>query len=67
MICGHTKTETSDDYAKAAVHIPYSFTVELPDRGQYGFLLPANQILTVGRELWATAGVVCSALLSDQY
>ena len=43
---------------QAAAEIPYSFTVELPDRGQYGFLLPANQILTVGRELWATAGVV---------
>jgi len=48
----------SDDYAKAAADIPYSFTVELPDDGSYGFLLPANQIKTVGAELWAATGVL---------
>jgi len=48
----------SDDYAKAAAEIPYSFTVELPDSGQYGFLLPPNQIRTVGAELWAATSVL---------
>jgi len=48
----------SDDYAKAAAEIPYSFTVELPDSGRYGFLLPANQIKTVGAELWSATGVL---------
>jgi len=48
----------SDDYAKAAAEIPYSFTVELPDTGSYGFLLPASQIKTVGAELWAATGVL---------
>jgi len=48
----------SDDYAKAAAEIPYSFTVELPDTGRYGFLLPSNQIQTVGEELWAATGVL---------
>jgi len=48
----------SDDYAKATAHIPYSFTVELPDTGSNGFLLPANQIETVGRELWAATSVL---------
>jgi len=48
----------SDDYAKAAAEIPYSFTVELPDSGRYGFLLPAGQIQTVGQELWAATGVI---------
>jgi len=48
----------SDDYAKATAHIPYSFTVELPDTGSNGFLLPANQISTVGRELWAATSVL---------
>merc|ERR1719392_500327 len=46
----------SDDYAKATAHIPYSFTVELPDTGSNGFLLPASQIKTVGAELWAATG-----------
>merc|ERR1712226_431986 len=48
----------SDDYAKATAHIPYSFTVELPDTGSNGFILPANQISTVGRELWAATSVL---------
>ena len=43
---------------QAAAEIPYSFTVELPDTGSYGFLLPASQIKTVGAELWAATGVV---------
>ena len=43
---------------QAAAEIPYSFTVELPDTGSYGFLLPASQIKTVGAELWAATSVV---------
>ncbi|XP_072164137.1 carboxypeptidase B-like [Diadema setosum] len=31
----------------------YSYTVELRDRGQYGFLLPASQIQEVGEEMYA--------------
>ena len=46
---------------QAAAEIPYSFTVELPDKGRYGFILPANQIKTVGDELWAATGVVSFA------
>ena len=43
---------------QAAAEIPYSFTVELPDTGSFGFILPASQIKTVGAELWAATGVV---------
>ena len=43
---------------QAAAEIPYSFTVELPDTGSYGFLVPASQIKTVGAELWAATGPV---------
>jgi len=46
----------SDDFAKAEAEIPYSYTVELPDRGSYGFLLPKSQIKPVGEELWAALG-----------
>ena len=54
-------------FLQAAAEIPYSFTVELPDTGSYGFILPASQIKTVGAELWAATGVVSvtpSSLLS---
>ena len=32
----------SDDWAKGGANIKYSYTVELPDTGKYGFLLPAK-------------------------
>jgi len=51
----------SDDWAFGGAGIPYSYTIELPDTGSYGFILPASQIRTVGRE--AMSAVV--AMLSD--
>ena len=45
-----------------AAEIPYSFTVELPDTGSYGFILPPSQIKTVGEELWAATAVVSQNL-----
>jgi hypothetical protein len=33
--------------------IKYSLTVELRDTGNYGFVLPASQILPSGEEVWA--------------
>ena len=52
---------------QAAAEIPYSFTVELPDSGIYGFLLPPSQIKTVGAELWAATGVVSLSLPYKHY
>ncbi|XP_034947401.1 carboxypeptidase B-like [Chelonus insularis] len=46
-------TGASDDWAKGVAGIKYSYTVELRDRGDYGFLLPAAQILPTARETWA--------------
>ncbi|XP_068082032.1 carboxypeptidase B-like [Anabrus simplex] len=43
----------SDDWAKGVAGIKYSYTIELPDKGNYGFVLPANQIEPVGEETWA--------------
>ena len=40
----------SHDWAKGVGGIKYSYTVELPDRGFYGFLLPASRITSVGEE-----------------
>merc|ERR1719260_352097 len=49
----------SDDWAKGGAGIPYSYTIELPDTGTYGFLLPANNIYSVAEEaLAATLAMV---------
>lgn len=34
----------TDDWAKGVLDIPYVYTLELPDRGFYGFQLPASRI-----------------------
>ncbi|XP_015433607.1 PREDICTED: carboxypeptidase B-like [Dufourea novaeangliae] len=43
----------SDDWAKGVAGIKYAYTLELRDRGTYGFLLPATQIMPTAREIWA--------------
>ena len=40
----------SHDWTKGVAGIKYSYTVELPDRGFFGFLLPAYKIIPVGEE-----------------
>ncbi|XP_050533724.1 carboxypeptidase B-like isoform X1 [Daktulosphaira vitifoliae] len=42
----------SDDWAKGKAGIKYSYTIELPDTGFYGFLLPADKIVPTGREIF---------------
>lgn len=43
----------TDDWCKGVAGVKYSFTVELRDTGNYGFLLPANQIIPSGEEFFA--------------
>ncbi len=40
-----------------------SFTLELRDRGEFGFLLPADQIIPTSEEVWAAAEVMAERLL----
>ena len=40
----------SKDYTYGRLNIKYSFALELRDRGRYGFLLPANQIVPTAME-----------------
>jgi Zinc carboxypeptidase len=42
----------SDDWAKEKAGIKYAYTVELPDDGRHGFVLPASQIEPTGQEVW---------------
>ena len=43
----------SDDWAAGSLGIPFSYTIELPDTGRHGFVLPANRIESVGKEAFA--------------
>ncbi|PVG02521.1 putative carboxypeptidase [Serendipita vermifera] len=45
-------TGSSDDYAYDVSKIKYSFATELRDTGDYGFVLPPNQIRPSGIENW---------------
>jgi len=40
----------SDDWALGGAGIPYSYTIELPDTGTHGFILPASHISQVAKE-----------------
>ncbi|XP_015125497.1 zinc carboxypeptidase [Diachasma alloeum] len=41
---------SSVDYVKGTFQTPITYTYELRDKGRYGFLLPANQIIPTGEE-----------------
>ena len=43
----------SVDYTNDVVGSDYTFTIELRDKGNYGFVLPANQIVPSGEEAYA--------------
>ena len=46
-------TGSSNDYAHDIAGAEYSYCIELRDKGQNGFVLPANQILPTGQEVLA--------------
>lgn len=51
----------SDDWGKS-IGIKYSYTIELRDRGRYGFVLPANFIEPTGKEARAFVFTVSRAV-----
>jgi len=51
----------SDDWAKGGAGIKFSYTVELPDTGRHGFILPARHIKAVGFQ----ATTVVKAMLTE--
>lgn len=54
-------TGSSTDYTDVTGAATYSYTYELPDRGTYGFVLPASRIEPTVKETWA--GIV--SMLND--
>ena len=56
----------SADWARGVAEITYSYGVELRDKGWHGFLLPANQIVPTGEEIFAGLKVLGKRLI-EQY
>ena len=54
----------SDDWYKGVLGSRFAYTTELRDTGFYGFLLPPNQIIPSGEEMWAAFEVVIAKMLS---
>lgn len=52
----------SDDWAKGTLKFKYSYTVELRDTGNSGFMLPADQIIGTGKETMAFMRVIANAV-----
>lgn len=50
------------DWAYEKAGIKYSYAVELPDKGQYGFALPPRMITSVGQEILAAVKVLASGI-----
>jgi len=46
-------TGTAQDWYFSKANISIAYTFELRDTGRFGFLLPANQIIPSGEEIWA--------------
>jgi len=55
---------SSADYTYAVGGAIYSYGVELRDTGEYGFLLPANQIIPSGQETYAAVKTMAIQVLS---
>ncbi|KAF4998666.1 hypothetical protein FGRMN_2992 [Fusarium graminum] len=49
----YATTGDSLDYIQGVAKAKYSYTIELRDKGTYGFSLPASQIQATVRETWA--------------
>ncbi|XP_017149664.1 carboxypeptidase B isoform X2 [Drosophila miranda] len=52
----------SDDWSRAALGVKYVYTVELRDRGTYGFVLPPKFIKDTALEGWTVAETVAQAI-----
>ena len=59
-------TGGSYDWAKGVAGIKYSYTIELRDQGDYGFLLPSSQIVPTGMETWAALQAAVGEMERDE-
>uniref|UniRef100_A0A1B6E1Z2 Peptidase M14 domain-containing protein n=2 Tax=Clastoptera arizonana TaxID=38151 RepID=A0A1B6E1Z2_9HEMI len=61
----YTASGGSDDWARGVGKIKYSFTVELQDKGDFGFLLPTEKIPRAVEDAFAAFEVLFSKILSN--
>jgi murein tripeptide amidase MpaA len=61
----YTTTGAAPDHVYSIGGADFSYTIELPDTGDYGFILPPEQIKPTVQELWAGQQVLLSLLDSD--
>merc|ERR1719317_179232 len=62
---GYTAGGCSMDWALGEAGIKYSFSMHLRDQGMYGFLLPANQIIPSGEEVWSFHSIVAREIIKE--
>jgi len=55
------------DYGYGELGILHSYTIELRDTGQFGFVLPANQIRPQGDEFMAGVIVMAEHIIAEWY
>lgn len=64
-LVSYSNPGNSEDWARS-IGIKYAYTVELRDRGRYGFLLPASYIETTAKEAQAFVSTVSRAIFDEQ-
>jgi murein tripeptide amidase MpaA len=57
---------SSCDYTYGVCNVTYSYGVELRDTGEYGFLLPEDEILPSGEETWAGVIALAKVIIDSQ-
>merc|ERR1711872_1182147 len=61
--CSDIYPGASDDWYKGVLGTRFAFTTELRDTGRHGFVLPPNQIIPSGEEMWAGFEIVIKRLI----
>ena len=64
LYCSDPAAGASDDWYKGVLGSRFAYTTELRDTGFYGFVLPPDQIIPSGEEMWAAFEVVIAKMLS---
>ncbi len=55
----------SQDWAYGVLGVKYAFIMELRDLGDFGFLLPDDQIIPTGQETFAAIRALAAHLLQE--
>jgi hypothetical protein len=64
FLCILLSTGGSDDWARGVARIKYTYTIELRDRGSFGFILPVQYILPTAREALAAVMTLAGEIAS---